>query len=378
MNRADHTRLISIKTAIAWIVAILVMMILAGPAHGMTRIRDIARPLGERSNHLWGMSLVVGLNGTGDGGDVLVTTRKLAGLLQNLDDQAVAGELGNAKNVALVMVTATVGRTGFRQGDMVDVQVSSIGAAKSLAGGRLIPTPLQSLDKNDDQLYAWGQGAVTIPKAESPTTGVIKNGAVIEEDFLYEYVDIDRFGNASFTLVLDEDQASFQAARRVAMTIEEDVMAPGEEAGLVAPITVPLDARNIRVSVPARQAKNPTQYIARVMNIQVEMPDPEAVVVVNERTGTVCFTANVEIAPIVVTVDGMLIRMVNPEPTPLPGQPVISESQWSRFDTAESGGVKISQLIEALDQLNVPVQSKINVIYEIQRAGALRARLVTE
>lgn len=377
MNNTKRDNVISLRSFLYVAFAILVMMMLAGSASGMIKIRDVARPLGERNNKLWQMSLVVGLNGTGDGGDVLVTVRSLAGLLQNIDDQVTANELKNAKNVALVMVTATVGRNGFRDGDEVDVQVASLGSAKSVAGGRLIPTPLQSFDRNDDRLYAWASGRVTVPDASSPTTGVIKNGAVLEEDFLYEYINFDHNGKATFTLVMDEDQASFQATKRLAMTIDEILLAPGEELGITPPIAIPLDGRSICVYVPPKYVHNPTRYIAHVMNIQIEMPDPEAVVVVNERTGTICFTGNVEISPIVVTVDGMLVRLIDPKPKPKPGVPVVRETQWGAFDTA-GNAVSISELIEELDQLNVPVQSKINVLYEIHRAGALRARLVTE
>lgn len=348
------------------------------PAWSLTRIRDIARPFGERTNHLWARSLVVGLKGSGDGSDVLVTSRHLAGMLQNLGDQTVAEELKNAKNVALVMVTAELGRNGFRDGDVVDVQVASIGNAQDLTGGRLIPTPLQSLDRADNRLYAWAQGPVAVPNAETPTVGVIKKGAVLETDFLYDYLQFDELGNPSFTLVLDEDQAGLQAAQQVAMIIEDELMAPGEELGLVPPIAIPLDGRNIKVMVPRKLAATPTRYMARVMNMQVELPDPEAKVWINQRTGTIGFTANVEIAPVVVHVDGMSIRIIEPEPVPAPDQPLMKQSQWGKFDTHRGNGVKIDQLIDTLDQLNVPVDGKINAIYALQEMGALRARIITD
>ncbi len=82
-----------------------------------------------------------------------------------------AGELKDAKNVALVMVTATVPAAGARQGDLLDCTVSSIGGAKSLAGGTLMMTPLQGPHVNSDRVYAFAQGAINLNDIKLPTTG---------------------------------------------------------------------------------------------------------------------------------------------------------------------------------------------------------------
>ena len=106
------------------------------------------------------------------------------------------------------------------------------------------------------------------------------------------------------------------------------------------------------------------------------MPDPKAVIVINQDAGTIAITGSVEIAPVIVHVNGLQIRVVKPQPQPTPNQPIVSQTQWSKFDTGNSGGVKINQLMNALDQLNVPVQDKINVLYAIKDAGALRANIM--
>ena len=89
-------------------------------------------------------------------------------------------------------------------------------------------------------------------------------------------------------------------------------------------------------------------------------------------------TGNVEIAPVIIHVNGLSIRVIEPEPQPAPGRPVVSQTEWSKFDTSAGAKVKLQQLIDALDQLNVPVRDKINTIYEISRAGALRASIRSE
>lgn len=141
-----------------------------------------------------------------------------------------------------------------------------------------------------------------------------------------------------------------------------------------------LGPKNVQVVIPEKQADNPAPFIARILNLAVPMPDPEATVVINERTGVIAMTGNVEISPVIVTVNGLSIRVVEPAPQETMQQPggQMRLTQWSQFDTASGPSAKLQQLIDAMDQLNVPVQDKINAIFEINRAGALRATLRTE
>lgn len=377
------------------LVVALMLLTTVTPARGLTRIRDIARPLGERNNKLVGMGLVVGLNGTGDGGDSLSTIKPLQVMLQKLGNPAEIEDLKNAKNVAVVAITAELGRNGVRNGDKIDIHVSSLYSASSLAGGTLLLGFLRGMNYQDDRVYAIGQGPVTIPDDNYPTVGIVKNGADIEQEYAHQYVEYTRDGSASFTLVLDDDQAGFQMTKTVAMIINEESALPGvgqESLGDIAgnasrpgsSTAEVLDARNIRVHIPAKQSDSPSLFIARIMNLPVELPDPEASVVINEKTGTIAITGNVEITEAIVHVDGLLIRIVKPEPVPTPEQPIVKDSEWSRFDTETReefqarNDVKMDQLIEALDQLQVPVQEKINAIYALQRAGALRARIINQ
>ncbi|MBN2212023.1 MAG: flagellar basal body P-ring protein FlgI [Sedimentisphaerales bacterium] len=355
-------------------------------AWGLTRIRDIARPLGERNNKLIGQGLVVGLKGTGDGGDSLVTMKMLQVCLQKLGSPAEVSELKNAKNAAIVVVTADLGRNGIRNGDKIDVQVSSLYNAKSLEGGMLIVTHLRSMSYADDRVYAVAQGPITIPNAQTPTVGVVPGGADVEENYLHRYVNVDaRTGRASFTLVLDDEQANFQTAKTIAMIINEEITAPGgrlSAENLAAemaqePTAYVIDPKNIEVLIPPKLADNPALFIARVLNMQVDLPDPEAAVVINEKTGTIAITGNVQIAPSIVHVNGLMIRIVEPAPQPQPGAPLVQESQWTTFDTTGSKGVDIQTLIDALDRLNVPTKEKISALYELQTLGALRARIIS-
>ena len=353
----------------------LVIVTSAIPAGGLTRIRDIARPLGERTNKLWNWGLVMGLNGKGDGGDVLITARPLMTMLQKMGNPPLhLDELKNAKNVALVIVTAELPRNGVCSGDEIDIKVSCMGKASSLDGGILVMAPLRSANHSDNTIYAWAQGQVSIPNTDNPTTGIIKNGAVMEIDFLHNFVDQDVNGRSYFDLIIDEDLAGWQTAYEIALRIN-DINAPsalqagsGLDIGAdVQSIAVAHDPRNIRIYIPEKRAGNPAGFISQVMRMVVDLPDPEATIVINERTGTIAITGNVEITPCSVTVTGLMIR-IDP-------QAKAQQTQWSKFDTTKEDTAKLDDLIAALDQLNVSVKQKIDAIYALQAAGSLRARI---
>jgi len=349
---------------------------------GLTQIRDIARPLGERNNKLIGDGIVVGLNGTGDGGDALVTIRPLMAMMEKMGNHVQdVKDLKNAKNVAYVFVTAELGSNGVRNGDKIDVQVHRVKSAKSLDGGTLMLSFLRSSNHEDDRILAIAQGPVTIVDPANPSNGVVKNGADIEPDFFHHYVDTDpRTGRKTFTLVLQDELASFQLAKTVAEIINEEMALPGQNDQnlFTEPTAHAMDPRNVQVLIPESQGDNASQFIARVMSLPIELPDPEACIVVNTRTQTIAITGNVEIAPAIVHVNGLSIQIVNPEPQPSEDRPMVTKSQWSRFDTSGSPGVKITELIKSLDQLNVPSEQKINAIFALERTGALRAKIVRE
>ena len=137
---------------------LIISLTIAGPAAGLTRIRDIARPWGERTNKLIGMGLVVGLSGTGDSSGSLVTMRSVTAFVSNLGAPISPEEELKSKNAAVVMVTAQLGRNGVREGDKINVAVASVGDAKSLEGGMLSLTPLQGANPDDDTFIAWASG----------------------------------------------------------------------------------------------------------------------------------------------------------------------------------------------------------------------------
>src|SRR6185436_1453899 len=116
----------------SWV--ILLTLLIASRA-GAVKIADITRIGGQRSNILTGLGLVYGLKGSGDGGDFQPAIRQLASMLSKFNDPTTVQELASAANVAVVSLTATVPSNGVRNGDHIDVYVTSIGGAGSLKGG---------------------------------------------------------------------------------------------------------------------------------------------------------------------------------------------------------------------------------------------------
>src|SRR5438552_18961568 len=145
------------------------------------KVGDITRLSRERSNVLTGLGLIVGLRGTGDGGDFAPAIRPLATMLGKFNDRAELRELTNVSNVALVSVTAVLPPRTVRNGDKIDVYVMSLGAATSLKGGRLLSMPLQRTTP-DSAIFAMAQGATDLEDPAIPTDALIPGGAVMEAD----------------------------------------------------------------------------------------------------------------------------------------------------------------------------------------------------
>ena len=365
------------------ITLILVVLVMSAAANAMTRIQDIARPLGERHNVIVGTGLVFGLNGTGDGDQITTATAVQAWLRNAGNPVESLDDIKNLKNVAYVTLSVDLSRNGINNGDEIDVTVDSFGKASSLAGGTLFATPLYPIHDPGGTVYGFAQGKITLPNPKHPTSGVIKGGATIEVPHRHEYVNFDSLaGRFYFDLVLDEGFDTFQVAQQLVVDINAMNEIPGgqENPDYIEALqsAKAIDAKTVRVYIPEKQVDKYPSYIARILNLPIEMPEPEAVVVINESSGTMAFGGNVEILPCVITVDGMNIQIIEPEPVPVPGAPVVKNVEFAAFDTNQESTLQLADLINDLDQLKVPFQSKVQAIYRLQRGGWLKAKVISE
>ncbi|NPA33211.1 MAG: flagellar basal body P-ring protein FlgI [Aquificae bacterium] len=335
------------------------------------RIKDIATIEGNRYNYLIGYGLVVGLKGTGDGKATQFTVQSLANMLRRMGIPVDPRRI-TVKNVAAVMVTAKVppyAKAGMR----FDVEVSSIGDAKSLEGGTLLMTPLRG---PDGEVYAIAQGQVIVGGYEArgrgarqvknvPTVGRIPNGGILERDLPFE-ADFDEV-----SIYLDEPD--FTTAKNVQDAINRRF---GKR------IARAVDSATVRVRIP--EGYGFVDFLSIVENIEVRTSSV-AKVVVDGRSGVVLFGGNVSIEPVAVAVGSLIVRVVEkPEvsqPPPLSGgkTKVVPRTE---LEVREEGkrfvqirGATVAELVDALNKLGATPREIIQVLQAIKAAGALKAKL---
>jgi flagellar P-ring protein precursor FlgI len=313
------------------------------------------------------MGLVYGLKGTGDGGDFMPTIRPLAAMLGKFANTSTIADLSNVSNVAVVMLTATVPANGVRDGDKLDVYVMSIGAAQTLRGGRLFVTPMKG-PMPGSGIFALSEGPIVLEDPSTPTVGVVKAGCVMEADLRPTMIE-----NGQFTLILEEPSASWTMASAIAKAI--NTAGDGDEGEMLA---VVIDPKNVLVTIPKAEQAHPDSFISRVQRLDVYIVPTEARVTINDRTGTIIMTGDVEISPVVISHKGLTITTINPAPVPSAQRPVVETRETVALDTTNQGGGKLQDLVNALDQLKVPAEDRIAIVKELYKTGKLHAKLIIE
>ncbi len=348
------------------------------PAHADVRLKDIVNIEGVRGNDLVGYGLIVGLDGSGDGvRNSPYTEEALSSLLERLGIN-VQGEDFRPRNVAAVIVTATL-PPFVRAGSQIDVTVSAIGDATNLLGGTLIMTPLNA---GDGQIYAVAQGPVLASGFSaqgagasvtfgSPTSGSIPQGARVEREINFDF-------DAMTQIRLALRSPDFTTAIRIERAINTAFGRP--IANLIDPGTIELDLTN----TPLR----PVHLIGQIENLRIE-PEQKARIVIDQKSGTVVLGADVQISRFAVTQGNLTITV---RETPVVSQPnpfsptgetiVLPDTSISVDQNAEkrialvSENVSLADLIEGLNALGVGPRDLIDILKSVKAAGALHAELV--
>jgi len=348
----------------------LLLILLLAPATLAVKIADITRIGGQRTNLLTGLGLVYGLDGTGDGGGFSAAVNPLREMLAKFNDDVPVKDLASAQNVAVVAITATIPAIGVRNGDHIDVHVTSIGAASSLKGGRLFVTPLQGPDPNDHTVLALAEGPVDIEDPSSPTVGVIRassGGAVMEKDLPARSID----DNGRFTLIIDDPSASWTMASTIADIIND-------EEGDGQTLATAFDQKNVIVTIPPDEREHPDAFISRVQLLPVKIVPTEARVEINTHTGTIIMTGDVEISPVVISHKGLSISTINPSPQPSFAHPQVNTQDVVTVGTDDSSGGNLEDLVGALEELKVPTEDRIEIVKELYETGKLHAKLIID
>lgn len=354
-------------TAVALAFSVGLSLFNSPAAFAGTRLKDICRVKGQEENTLVGLGLVVGLNGSGDGGKFLPAIRSLATALQLMGNPIGPGgaiELKDAKNIALVTVTAKVPAAGGRQGDRLECTVSSIGAAKSLVGGRLMLTPLQGPDVESTRVYAFASGAIELDNDRMPTSGRIHGGCQLEEDFFHQYIR-----DGLITLVLDENHADFEIAQAVADAINKTPFGLQSERGFIARAA---NQQNVLVMLLDQYQQDPVDYISQILGLEILL-EPEVTtdsrVVINERAGSIVIDGDIEIGAVAVSHANVII---DTEAPPTLDRFVPISPQQEQVPT------KLKALVDALNAVKVPTVDIIEIIKQIDRSGKLHGKLIIQ
>lgn len=344
------------------------------------RIKDITSVQGVRPNQLVGYGLVVGLNGTGDSlRNAPFTEQSLRSMLDQMGIN-VRDANPRTRNVAAVMVTAELPAFAGR-GARVDVTVSSLGDATSLAGGSLVMTPLSGADA---AIYAVAQGPVAISgfsaqgAAETisqnvPTTGRIPNGALVEKE-------VGAPLNDEKGLVLELHNPDFSTAVRIA-----DVINRFTHKKYGVPVAQEQDLRTVALSRP--KGVGAARFLAEIGELRSSVDGP-ARVVVDERTGTVVIGNEVKLSTVAVSHGALTVRITESakvsQPEPFSeGQTVVVPETFVTVNQeganlAIVAGPNLETLVRGLNMMGLKPTGIIAILQAIKSSGALQAELVVQ
>ncbi len=358
---------------------LLAGVLVALPSHAY-RIKEVAAVEGVRSNQLTGFGLVVGLDGTGDQTTQMpYTSQGLSNYLKQLGITLPAAALASLqlKNVAAVLVTAQLPAFA-RPGQALDVNVSSMGNAKSLKGGMLIATPLKGAD---GEIYALAQGNLVVAGAGAASggskvqvnhlsAGRIPGGAQVERTVLTPLLE----GNS---INLGLQASDFQTAKLVAEAINKHFGMGSAHA---------LDGRTIKVVAP-QDSDARVAFLAELEELPLLASTPAAKVVINSRTGSIVLNQAVTLGPSAIAHGNLSISIsstpVISQPNALStgGQTVVTEK--SNIQIKQEPGMliplpaapQLADVVRALNALGATPQDLLAILQAIKAAGALNAEL---
>ena len=361
------------------ICSILVCASMSGIGH-CERIKDIVDIQGIRSNPLTGVGLVIGLAGTGD--TTTLSRQMLTNLLRDSELVLTPTDLTGG-NIAVVWVTAELGPFA-REGSRIDVDAAAIGDAKSLQGGKLLPTPLKGLD---GQVYAIAEGGISIggwtaagDKASvtknHQTVGRIPGGATVEKEEIATFVE-HIAGKRIITLNLRN--IDFSTASQVSQAINQDY----PQSAVV------VDAGTIQVKVPDEVLQQDIAgFIDDITKPQVQVDAP-AVVVINERTGTIVVGENVGISAVAISQGSLVVKIKESETVSQPIAPFSDSGTTEIVQDTKIGveeqeaylipvprSVTVAELAKSINAIGATPTDLIAIFNALKKAGALQARLV--
>ena len=375
VKKASHKRIA--KAFIAF-TALILSFTTSSSTDASSRIKDIVQFEGVRDNLLVGYGLVVGLGNTGDTlATGHFTKQSLQAMLNRLGVKPTDEGL-DSKNVAAVMVTATLPAFS-RLGGRIDVTVSALGDSKSLLGGTLLVTPLLGAD---GEVYAVSQGQLavggfaSVGDAETivkgvPTSGRIANGAIVERELGF---DLSSLKSVKLTL----RNPDFTTARRIAQAVN---------AFLGTTAAASTDPSTVEVNVPVKYKQNVVNLLTDIEQLRIE-PDQLARVIIDEQSGIIVMGENVRISTVAIAQGALTIRITEAAQVSQPGPFAeagatatvnrtnieVGQGEDQRLTVVEDG-VTLQELVNGLNALGIGPRDMISILQAVKTAGALQAEI---
>lgn len=327
------------------------------------KVKDLTSVVGVRDNQLIGYGLVVGLSGTGDGSASEFTRQAISSMLQSVNVKVNSNKV-KSKNVAAVVVTAKLPAFS-RHGDRLDIEISSIGDAKSIVGGTLVMTPLKAVD---GEVYALAQGSIDKgfsaggKNSKKSTVAKIFSGALVEREVAYDI-------NAKSMIRLSLKKSDFATAAKIQKIIN------GTFGRGVANA---IDPRTIELRRPSDMSM--VEFLARVNETNIQHAGANKVVI-DQETGTVVAGLNVAVDPVVVSHGDLTLKII-----PTSTLPKSDDSNYQYGDETsisvnnnivrmKEGEVTVANIARVLQKLGAKPADIIAVMQTIKRAGGITAEL---
>lgn len=375
------------------LLAFLMLVLIGSPAQsaGETaapiRLKDLVRIDNARPNPLVGYGLVTGLAGTGDSARSRATSQSIANTLNRLGVN-VDPALLNSRNTAAVLVTASLPPFA-NVGDPLDINVSSLGDARSIAGGTLLMTPLQG---PNDTIYALAQGPVTVGgfrydafgnlvQKNHPTVGTVSAGATVEKRMMTTVLTEE----GALHLILREPD--FTTADRIVDALLDEFGHGRSGSDIVA-----AGPDRIVFRLARQEQLQMVDVLRRIEGLTV-IPDLVARVVVNERTGTIVSGGDVRLASASVTHGDLRVSIETDYLVSQPGfvsrtgggvrtaivpDTRITADESSSHTVSIAAGATIGDLAVALNRISASPRDVITIFQALHRAGALHAQLIIQ
>ena len=344
---------------------------------GAQLLRNLVSVEGIRENQLIGYGIVVGLDGTGDNSQVKFSGQSVSNLLKQFGIKQPEGSSTKVKNVAAVMVSASL-PPGYRRGQTIDVTVSSLGDAKSLRGGTLLLTPLRAAD---GEVYALAQGNLVIGglsaqgksgssvTVNTPTSGRIPNGASIEREIPSDF-------ESGPSVRLSLKRPNFETATNIVNTINQHY-------GRIASTR---DATSVEVLAPPDPTAR-VAFVARLEKLNIGVGEETPRVVFNSRTGTVVISQGVTVRPTAVSHGNLRVvisessQVSQPNPfgrgnTVVTPQSDVSVQQDQGRMFKWPAGAKLQTIIDTINSTGATPDDIMAILQALDQAGALDGELV--